>query len=154
MMHIIWTLFLISTDDTHMPWASALTIHLRTALLRITTLILSISLIRFRFASRTQRNGFPQPPAERSRFVWTPPCYFLKENGKTVQLGSAPIIQGDYIFYYCFSISQEIASFLHQVSKKTGMPVYFFEPKEWALRCCWKNKIRLVKKYGPEAFLN
>lgn len=73
---------------------------------------------------------------------------------KTVQLGSAPIIQGDYIFYYCFSISQEIASFLHQVSKKTGMPVYFFEPKEWALRCCWKNKIRLVKKYGPEAFLN
>ena len=73
---------------------------------------------------------------------------------KTVQLGSAPIIQGDYIFYYCFSISQEIASFLHQVSKKTGMPVYFFEPKEWALRCCWKNKSRVVKKDGPEAFLN
>ncbi|MBT1173169.1 polysaccharide pyruvyl transferase family protein [Bifidobacterium sp. MA2] len=73
---------------------------------------------------------------------------------RTVHIGDAPIIPGDYIFYYCFSISQEIAAFLHQVSKKTGMPVYFFEPKEWALRCCWKNKIRLVRKYGPEAFLN
>lgn len=77
-----------------------------------------------------------------------------EEWGRTVHFKSEPIIKGDYIFYYCFSISQEIASFLHKVSKRTGIPVYFFEPKEWALRCCWKNRIHLVSEYGPEAFLN
>ncbi|MBE6051519.1 MAG: polysaccharide pyruvyl transferase family protein [Clostridium sp.] len=67
---------------------------------------------------------------------------------------SSPIVKGDYVFYYCFRISQDIAKFLQGVSKKIGMPVYFLEPKEWALRCCWKNKIKLVNNYGPEAFLN
>ena len=67
---------------------------------------------------------------------------------------SSPIIKGDYIFYYCFRISQEIAGFLKYISIKTGMPVYFLEPKEWALRCCWKNKIKLINQYGPEVFLN
>lgn len=84
------------------------------------------------------------------------PTMLLDQNEweNTVDLGDEPIIKGDYIFYYCFSISQKNAAFLHKVSQKLGMPVYFFEPKEWALRCCWKNRIRLVKQYGPEAFLN
>lgn len=73
---------------------------------------------------------------------------------ETVDFGNEPLIEGDYIFYYCFSISQEAASFLGNVSKKLNMPVYFFDPKEWALRCCWKNGIRLVSSYGPAAFLN
>lgn len=71
-----------------------------------------------------------------------------------IEIGEEPIIEGEYIFYYCFNISQKIASFLHKTSRKTGLPVYFLEPKEWALRCCWKNNIKLVDKYGPESFLN
>lgn len=77
-----------------------------------------------------------------------------KEWEKLVEIRNTPIIEGNYIFYYCFSISQKIAKFLNHISKKTGMPVYFLEPKEWALRCCWKNKIHLVGQYGPEAFIN
>lgn len=73
---------------------------------------------------------------------------------KSIDIGDKPIIASPYIFYYCFSISQEIERFLKEISKKTGMPVYFLEPKEWALRMCWRNDIRLVKKYGPESFLN
>ena len=73
---------------------------------------------------------------------------------KYIQFDDVRIIQGNYIFYYCFSISQRIASFLHSISKQLNMPVYFLEPKEWALRCCWKNSIHLVGKYGPETFLN
>lgn len=34
------------------------------------------------------------------------------------------------------------------------MPVYFLEPKEWALRLCWRNNIKLVHNYGPESFMN
>ncbi len=77
-----------------------------------------------------------------------------KEWSDYIDIGNEPIINGKYIFYYCFSISQPIARFLHQISKKYNMPVYFLEPKEWALRCCWKNNIKLVGKYGPEVFLN
>ncbi len=73
---------------------------------------------------------------------------------KYIDIGNAPIINGKYIFYYCFSISQDIAKFLKQTSKRLNMPVYFLEPKEWALRCCWKNSIKLVGQYGPESFLN
>lgn len=72
----------------------------------------------------------------------------------SVSFGEEPIIKGRYIFYYCFSINQRIARFLHAVSKKLDMPVYYFDPKEWALRCCWKNGIRLVPEFGPLAFLN
>lgn len=71
-----------------------------------------------------------------------------------ISFGEEPIIKGKYIFYYCFSINQRIAQFLHAVSRKLGMPVYYFDPKEWALRCCWKNGIRLVPEFGPLAFLN
>ncbi|MBS6161159.1 MAG: polysaccharide pyruvyl transferase family protein [Firmicutes bacterium] len=71
-----------------------------------------------------------------------------------IDIGQEAIIPGQYIFYYCFSISQTIAKFLRETSKRLKMPVYFLEPKEWALRCCWKDSIKLVGKYGPEVFLN
>ena len=71
-----------------------------------------------------------------------------------IDIGNNPLIAGDYIFYYCFSISQEIEKFLKNMSKKTNMPVYFLEPKEWALRLCWRNNIKLVHNYGPESFMN
>lgn len=77
-----------------------------------------------------------------------------KQWAEYIDIGDEPIINEKFIFYYCFSISEHIARFLHQVSKKYNMPVYFLEPKEWALRCCWKNNIKLVGKYGPEVFLN
>lgn len=71
-----------------------------------------------------------------------------------IDIGKKPIIEGKYIFYYCFGISQPIARFLKKISKKTGLPVYFFEAKEWTLKCCWLNGIKLVRKYGPDVFLN
>lgn len=77
-----------------------------------------------------------------------------KEWQDYVDFGKEPIIKGKYIFYYCFRLTQPIARFLQKVSEKYNMPVYFLEPKEWALRCCWKNKIKLVGEYGPEVFLN
>ena len=84
------------------------------------------------------------------------PTMLLKQEEweRYIEIGEEPIVKGKYIFYYCFSISQPIAKFLHETSKKLGIPVYFLEPKEWALRCCWKNSVKLVGKYGPEVFLN
>ncbi len=84
------------------------------------------------------------------------PTLLLDENEwiDYIDIGEEPVTKGKYIFYYCFSISQPIARFLQQVSKQYNMPVFFLEPKEWALRCCWKNNIKLVGKYGPEVFLN
>lgn len=65
-----------------------------------------------------------------------------------------PVIDGDYIFYYCFSITEDVQRFLAYISKKYDMPVYFSEAKEWALKTCWRNKIKRVKKYGPDVYLN
>ena len=84
------------------------------------------------------------------------PTMLLKQDEweRYIDVGGAPMVDGSYIFYYCFSISQHVAKFLQETSKRLNMPVYFLEPKEWALRCCWKNSIKLVGQYGPEAFLN
>ena len=71
----------------------------------------------------------------------------------TVNVGE-PIIKGDYIFYYCFHITEEVQKFLNFVSKKYNMPVYFMEAKEWTLKTCWKNKIKLIKSYGPDVYMN
>lgn len=73
---------------------------------------------------------------------------------KIVKIGDFPVITGDYIFYYCFSINEETQRFLKYLSKKTGLPVYFMEAKEWTLKTCWKNKIRLIKEYGPDVYMN
>lgn len=77
-----------------------------------------------------------------------------KQWTKYIDIGEKSVIKGKYIFYYCFGISQPIARFLRKISKKTGLPVYFFEAKEWTLKCCWVNGIKLVKEYGPDVFLN
>lgn len=66
----------------------------------------------------------------------------------------APVIKGDYIFYYCFSLNEKIQKFLKQVSKKYGMPVYILDAKEWTLKTCWRNGIRLAKEYGPDVYIN
>lgn len=73
---------------------------------------------------------------------------------KYIDIGEQPIIEGRYLFYYCFEISFEIEKFLKKVSQKENIPVYFFEAKEWTLKCCWMNKIKLVKEYAPDVFLN
>lgn len=65
-----------------------------------------------------------------------------------------PIIDTKYIFYYCFSIDNETQKFLKKTSKKYNMPVYFMDPKEWTLKCCWRNGIKLVNVYGPDVYLN
>ena len=70
-----------------------------------------------------------------------------------IDLG-VPIIKGKYIFYYCFSINSTIEKFLKKVSIKYNMPVYFMDVKEWTLKTCWKNKIKLIKEYGPDVYIN
>lgn len=71
-----------------------------------------------------------------------------------VDVGDGPIIQGDYIFYYCFSINNKTQKFLKQISRKYGMPVYFMDAKEWTMKACWRNKIHLIREYGPDVYLN
>ena len=78
----------------------------------------------------------------------------IDEWEKLVDIGDVPIISGDYVFYYCFSITEEVQKFLKQVSKNTGMPVYFMEAKEWTLKMCWRNGIHLIKSYGPDVYMN
>lgn len=73
---------------------------------------------------------------------------------KMIYIGDSPIIKGKYIFYYCFGISNEIQTFLKWLSNATGLPVYFMEAKEWTLKACWRNKIKLIKEYGPDVYLN
>ena len=80
--------------------------------------------------------------------------YDKEEWEKIVDIGNTPIINGKYIFYYCFSITEDIQKFLKAVSKQTGLPVYFMEAKEWTLKCCWKNGIKLIKQYGPDVYMN
>lgn len=73
---------------------------------------------------------------------------------RLVDIGEQPIINGDYIFYYCFSITNEIQRFLKKISKKYQMPVYFMDAKEWTLKACWRNNIWLIKEYGPAVYMN
>lgn len=80
--------------------------------------------------------------------------YDKAEWEKIVDIGNEPIIKGKYIFYYCFSITEEVQKFLKFVSKQTCLPVYFMEAKEWTLKCCWKNGIKLIKQYGPDVYMN
>lgn len=71
-----------------------------------------------------------------------------------IAINKGPIIKDKYIFYYCFGISEEIQCFLQRISKKTGLPVYFIEAKEWTLKACWRHGIKLVREYGPDVYLN
>lgn len=78
-----------------------------------------------------------------------------KEEWETlVDVGRTPVISGKYIFYYCFSITEEVQRFLKRVSAKTKLPVYFMEAKEWTLKTCWKNGIKLIGEYGPDVYMN
>jgi len=71
-----------------------------------------------------------------------------------VDVGDNPIIEGDYIFFYCFSISCKEQKFLKEISMKYHMPVYFMDAREWTLRVCMRNDIKLIKRYGPSVYLN
>ena len=80
--------------------------------------------------------------------------YSESEWEQMVDIGNEPIINGKYIFYYCFGINEEIQKFLQWLSHKTGLPVYFIEAKEWTLKMCWRHGIKLVKHYGPDVYMN
>ena len=73
---------------------------------------------------------------------------------KIVDIGDDPLIKGNYIYYYCFSINEDVQKFLNWVSMKYDMPVYFMEAKEWTLKTCWRNKIKLIGEYGPDVYMN
>lgn len=84
------------------------------------------------------------------------PTMLLNENQWTniVSIGEEPVISGEYIYYYCFSIDSKIKKFLRWISKIKKMPVYFMEAKEWTLKMCWKENIHLIGKYGPDVYIN
>lgn len=71
-----------------------------------------------------------------------------------VEVGDTAIIPGKYIYYYCFNISNDVQEFLKWLSNKYNMPVYFMDVKEWTLKGCWKNKIKLIREYGPDVYMN
>lgn len=67
---------------------------------------------------------------------------------------SKRLIEHDYIFCYTFGLNSKVNKFLKYISKKYKLPVYIIDPKEYVLRFCWKDKIKLAKHYGPISFLN
>ena len=73
---------------------------------------------------------------------------------RIVEVKAEPIIPGKYIFYYCFGINEDIQIFLHKLSDRLQIPVYFIEAKEWTLKMCWRHRIHLVKQYGPDVYMN
>ena len=112
----------------------------------------------FRLVSVREKNA--QIWIEQATGVQVPVCLdptmlLDKEEWENiVDIGINPVIKGDYIFYYCFGISEEIQRFLKYISSKMHMPVYFMEAKEWTLKACWKNNIKLIKDYGPDVYMN
>ncbi len=118
-----------------------------------------VSLINsFRNISVRERNAqkWIREAAGREVSVCLDPTMLIdrKEWEDLVAVGDVPIIQGDYIFYYCFSITNDIQRFLKKISKKYRMPVYFMDAKEWTIKACWRNNIRLIEEYGPDAYMN
>ena len=73
---------------------------------------------------------------------------------RMVSIEEKPIIEGKYIFYYCFGISEDIQRFLQKISTTMKLPVFFIEAKEWTLKMCWRHGIKLVKHYGPDVYMN
>lgn len=64
------------------------------------------------------------------------------------------LIKEKYIYYYCFSTTPEAQRFLKWLSNKMNMPVYFMEAKEYTIKACWRNKIKLIGEYGPDVYMN
>ena len=96
-----------------------------------------------------------QATGEKYPLALDPTMLFDAEDWENiVQVKAEPIIKGKYIFYYCFGINEEIQKFLHKISDALQIPVYFIEAKEWTLKTCWRHKIRLVKEYGPDVYMN
>ena len=96
-----------------------------------------------------------QATGEKYPITLDPTMLFDAEDWeRIVTVGEEPIISGKYIFYYCFGINEEIQRFLHRISDALQLPVYFMEAKEWTLKTCWRHKIRLVKEYGPDVYMN
>lgn len=83
------------------------------------------------------------------------PTMLFNENewNNIVDIGDR-IIKEKYIYYYCFSITPKVQKFLKWLSKEKNMPVYFMEAKEYTLKACWKNGIKLIGKYGPDVYMN
>ncbi|MEG0229363.1 MAG: polysaccharide pyruvyl transferase family protein [Oscillospiraceae bacterium] len=113
-----------------------------------------------KFNKVSVRETNAQKWTEEATGVTVPICldptmlYDKEEWEKIVDVGDKPVIPGKYIFYYCFSITEDVQKFLKYVTKKTGLPVYFMEAKEWTLKSCWRNKIKLIKQYGPDVYIN
>lgn len=112
----------------------------------------------FRRISVREKNAqkwIEQATGERVPICLDPTMLLNREQWeKLVDIGQSPVIAGDYIFYYCFSITEDVQRFLRHISDKYMMPVYFLDPKEWTLKSCWRNRIRLVREYGPAVYIN
>ncbi len=96
-----------------------------------------------------------QATGKKELITLDPTMLFDQEDWeRIVEVKAEPIIPGKYIFYYCFGINEDIQIFLHKLSDRLQIPVYFIEAKEWTLKMCWRHRIHLVKQYGPDVYMN
>ncbi len=113
---------------------------------------------RFRFISVRENNAKKWIDKEIGtdvKICLDPTMLYSKDEWENIiDIGDKPVINGNYIFYYCFSITENIQKFLKEVSKKYDMPIYFMDAKEWTLKSCWRNNIKLIKEYGPDVYMN
>lgn len=68
-------------------------------------------------------------------------------------IAEEPLIKQKYIFYYAFSYSDEVNTYVRKISKKYNLPVYIIDARGW-LKKAWKYGIKLCKHSGPYIFLN
>ena len=71
------------------------------------------------------------------------------------QLVGAPLIKGDYIFYYSWAYCEDSTSqIVADTSKRLGIPVYVIDPRKWMSKNPQKWNFHLFERTGPHIFLN
>lgn len=109
----------------------------------------------FQYEKKNAQKWIEQATGKKELVTLDPTMLFDQaEWEKIVDVKAEPIINGKYIFYYCFGINEDIQKFLHKLSDRLQIPVYFIEAKEWTLKMCWRHRIHLVKQYGPDVYMN
>lgn len=63
-------------------------------------------------------------------------------------------VEGDYIFYYSFGYDKKVCDVVKALSKKTDIPVYVMDAKNWAKQKLFTYGFKLYKHGNPGAFLS
>ena len=59
-----------------------------------------------------------------------------------------------YIFWYAMTYKKDVLQVVKAISKKTNLPVYIIDAKEWSRRGLFLHGIKLAKDGGPSSFLS